>query len=354
MSLPFLEKLLQLLGHGGFSATYKYAVLLALIDLCVEAGEPPSVITTPQLARRVVELYWPQVRPWGEQGVLRQNAGSQAKIAALILDYRQLHADQLRPPRRDSDDPAAIRLFREVEWVLVEYPLPRVQRVGGGEERFLYEIGWDDGIQKRAFKAGDFDNRVLLRPEAAASLVNMAAILRPLIQQHWMAMVVSLNHLHENIIQDFLFGSDRAQLHKLRAPLLEIQSATCFYCDQPLVSHAAQVDHFLPWSRHPDDGLDNLVAAHDACNRDKLHFLADLDFAKRWQARNRDLDGALTDLAATVAWPRDPRRTRGIVAAAYLAAPEGIRLWGGRGALRALATPDLPAVHAFGRSLLTP
>lgn len=354
MSLPFLEKLLQLLGHGGFSATYKYAVLLALIDLCVEAGEPPSVITTPQLARRVVELYWPQVRPWGKRGVLRQNAGSQAKIAALILDYRQRHPDQLRPPRRDSEDPTSVRLFREVEWVLVEYPLPRVQRVGGGEERFLYELGWDDSIQRRRFNGEDFDNRILLRPEAAASLVSLAAILRPLVQQHWMAMVLALNKLRENTIQDFLFGSERVQLDKLRAPLLEMQSATCFYCEASLHSRATHVDHFLPWSRHPDDGLDNLVAAHDACNRDKLHFLADLGFAKRWQARNRDLDHALSDLAASVSWPRDPRRTRGIVAAAYLAAPEGIRLWGGRGALRPLATPDLPAVHAFGRSLLTP
>ena len=81
MTLPFLEKLLQVLGQGGFSATYKYAVLPGLMDLCIEAGHPPSSVTTAQLARRVVELYWPQVRPFRALGrVLDQNRGVPATI----------------------------------------------------------------------------------------------------------------------------------------------------------------------------------------------------------------------------------------------------------------------------------
>jgi hypothetical protein len=34
------------------------------------------------------------------------------------------------------------------------------------------------------------------------------------------------------------------------------------------------VDHFIPWSRHADDGLDNLVAADARCNGQKRDFLA--------------------------------------------------------------------------------
>jgi hypothetical protein len=46
--LPFLERMLLLLGQGNFTTTYKYAVLLALVDLCVEgAGRAPSTVTTP-------------------------------------------------------------------------------------------------------------------------------------------------------------------------------------------------------------------------------------------------------------------------------------------------------------------
>ena len=55
----FLERMLQLLAQGSFSSTYKYAVLLALIDLCVEHGRPPQILTVDQIARRVIALYWP-------------------------------------------------------------------------------------------------------------------------------------------------------------------------------------------------------------------------------------------------------------------------------------------------------
>src|SRR5688572_28954769 len=98
MSLPFLEKLLQVLAQGSFSSTYKLAVLLGLIDLCIEAGAPPTSVTTRQLARRVVELYWPQVRTFpATKGVLRQNTGHQAEIASLVQAYRLARPDLVSP-----------------------------------------------------------------------------------------------------------------------------------------------------------------------------------------------------------------------------------------------------------------
>jgi hypothetical protein len=46
----FGEKLLNLLDEGSFTATYKYAVLLGLIDLCMEHsssdGSAPTAVTT--------------------------------------------------------------------------------------------------------------------------------------------------------------------------------------------------------------------------------------------------------------------------------------------------------------------
>ena len=125
-------------------------MLLALIDLCVESGHPPSVLTTPQLARRVVELYWPQARPFetrpdqNDRRTLLQNRGGQASVVRLISAYQQAHPDELSPPRRGPAGypPAYQALLDAVEWVLVEYPLPRLQRVAGGEERFLYVINW--------------------------------------------------------------------------------------------------------------------------------------------------------------------------------------------------------------------
>ena len=49
----FAAKVLDLLRFGGFTATYKYAVLLGLLDLCVEfndRGGTPTTLTTAQLA----------------------------------------------------------------------------------------------------------------------------------------------------------------------------------------------------------------------------------------------------------------------------------------------------------------
>ncbi len=71
-TIRFAEKLLALLEEGSFSATYKYAVLLGLIDLCLEYadrhGDPPAVVTTTQLAHKVIELYWPLTSPFEAHG----------------------------------------------------------------------------------------------------------------------------------------------------------------------------------------------------------------------------------------------------------------------------------------------
>jgi len=354
MSLPFLERLLQVLGQGGFSATYKYAVLLGMIDLCLEAGEPPTSVTTAQLARRVAELYWPQVRPWEGTVVLRQNAGKQADIATLLAEFRHSRPDLVSPP---VADPQWLEVLDAIEWILIEYPLPRVQRVGGVEERFLYVIGWGEGVPRgpfRDYKRGDghaFDNRILFQPGAPEALIALASVLRPLVQQQWLAKVRALNDLDESRLEEFLFGTDRARLTALQRPLKRLQEGRCFYCDAAFTG-PPQVDHFLPWSRYPDDGLDNLVLAHAGCNAKKLHFLADLDFASAWEVRSRARSDALDAIATEVAWPRDRRRTFGIVAGVYRGLPDGVRLWAGGDRFRRVELADLPRLSTFSRGLL--
>lgn len=360
MTLPFLEKLLQVLAQGGFSATYKYAVLLGLIDLCVEAGHPPTSVTTAQLARRVVELYWPQVRPYPRaQRVLLQNRGSLGKIPEYVAAFCQAHPDLVSPPRAGPSAPAGFdALIANVEWKLVEMPLPRLQRVGGGEERFIYEINWQEGVPEgwiRRYQRGDgtaFDNRILFRPGAAESLVSLASVVRPLVQQQWRVMVSKINELPEAELDAFLFGAERGRLSPLQRPLRALQEGRCFYCDGSLSGSPSQVDHFLPWSRYPDDGLDNLVLAHDRCNREKLHFLADLEFARRWRDRSHEQAGRLDEIAASSRWPRDRARTFGVVASVYQGVPDGVRLWAGAERFRRVDLVDLPEVHSFGQGLL--
>jgi hypothetical protein len=60
-SFAFGEKLLNLLDESAFSTTYKYALLLALIDVCMERtgsqGQAPEAISTRELAEKTLEIY---------------------------------------------------------------------------------------------------------------------------------------------------------------------------------------------------------------------------------------------------------------------------------------------------------
>ena len=101
--LAFAEQLVQLLRQGRKSATYKYAVVLGLMDLCLEhasaKGEAPQSVTTAQLAKKVLDLYWPHTRPFisrdgpktsdADRLILRQNRGGQSEILSLIERFQR-------------------------------------------------------------------------------------------------------------------------------------------------------------------------------------------------------------------------------------------------------------------------
>jgi len=142
-------------------------------------------------------------------------------------------------------------------------------------------------------------------------------------------MVAGMNRLPEADLERFLFGADRMPLNAVRGPLTELQGHSCFYCGKGLGGRA-DVDHFIPWSRYPDDGLDNLVAAHPACNNNKRDFLASAEHVEHWVARAQDRRNDIDSIATDVAWQRDERRSRAVATAIYLRLPAATRLWRGR------------------------
>ena len=96
--LAFLAKLQRLFSEGDFTATYKFALIMALADLALEQGADdgaPLPLATRQLAIRFIELYWNQVSPYGSgragtrPGVLSQNLGKQAAVVSAIEEFRQ-------------------------------------------------------------------------------------------------------------------------------------------------------------------------------------------------------------------------------------------------------------------------
>ena len=340
-AIGFAEKLLQLLDEGQFTATYKYAVLLGLLDLCLEnvsaKGVAPSVLTTRQLAEKTIALYWPHTLPYtGKTGVLRQNAGSactQAEILRAIARFRDDVADDPFAPLERAKRQAAKRferLTRTVEWKLIEMPLPRVQVVGVTEDRFIYDIAWDKNIRRSTVaayqdgKPGQFDNRIALKPNVGDYLVELNALLRPLVHRQWARMVARLNKLTEARLETFLFGAQRVPTNALRPGLIELQDGMCFYCRRAL-KREVDVDHFIPWSRYPEDGVANLVAAHRTCNSAKRDFLAATEHVERW--RYRADDAAILRLADDASWRNGRDDALSVARAIYLRLPVGTKLW---------------------------
>ena len=329
--MALAEQLLTVLAEGSFTATYKYAVLLALVDLCVEqstrTGDAPTSVTTRQLAEKVLELYWPQVRAF-DQRTLRQNSGKQARIVTMIFRFQ----NQLGEPgvsvaraRRLAPDEFG-SLVRDIEWTLVEMPLPKLQRVGSEQVRVLYVINWSDDIQRSDFLSSDFDNAIRFIGNAGDDLVRLAPFVRPLVQREWAGLVARVNGLPEAKLEHFLFGGRREEIAHLASPLLQLQGGSCFYCGNRIRGNR-QVDHFVPWSRHPDDGLNNLVVTHSSCNGAKRDHLAAAEHVERWATRNRQREVEIAQIASLEEWTHQPWRTLNVARSIYLRLPPNARLW---------------------------
>ena len=345
-AIRLAERLIQLLGRGGFTATYKYAVLIAIMDLCMEltsaTGLPPDMITTRQLAEKVIEIYWPHCIPHPDKhGVLRQNTGqegTQAEIVTHIVKFR-LAADRnpaaslpLSRARASAARGAYEKLVDTIEWKLVEMPLPRLQIIGGEEDRFLYEHAFTLDMKRREVipyqqgKPHSFDNRLLLKPGVSAALIALNGVVRPLVYRNWALMVASVNGLHEPTLEEFLFGSTRISLEPVRSGLRELQDGRCFYCEKSMGA-SCHIDHFVPWARHADNSIDNLVAAHEDCNGKKSDYLAAAEHVVRWRERSAQRAGELLAIAREEAWETRPARTLSVARAIYQMLPDDARLW---------------------------
>jgi 5-methylcytosine-specific restriction endonuclease McrA len=89
-------------------------------------------------------------------------------------------------------------------------------------------------------------------------------------------------------LDEFLFGADRLSLRPVPRGLRELAADRCFYCGRDVGSAAAQIDHFVAWTRHIDNGLANLVFAHASCNNAKRAYPAAEPHVEHWVQRLLD------------------------------------------------------------------
>ncbi len=364
--IEVVENVIRLLQEGRYTATYKQAVLLALVDLCVEAGSTEgrvvAEIPTRSIASKVIALYWPHTVEWtkstlpNDRSILLQNgSGSDESkrlgggiIAEIAAFRRQL---ELETSHGSVSFPQAQRhatfqkLQDSVLFTLIEMPLPKLQRVGGQNPEWLYRIRWRDKDELdprhkerlvvtdgsiNAFLGGkrhaDVFGTVVLQSGVAEAFVRLHPLLRSYIEQHWSFRVAHLNGLRDELVSSFLFERERQNLRAVRGPLIKLHDSSCFYCGGGLES-AVDVDHFIPWARLPDDGLHNLVPAHHECNANKSDYFASVVHLERWLLRMKQRSEALGTIARDTGWDLNPDRGRGIARSIYNNLSTDMLLW---------------------------
>jgi 5-methylcytosine-specific restriction endonuclease McrA len=311
--IEFLQKIQRLLTEGLFVASYKFALLRALADLAVIKGDDsgnPLELSVAEIASVFVEVYWRQTRPFCTTAdstpatILRQNTGKQAAIIQHVAAAQTEYAGSFWRLRQDQKRWDA--LVREIANVVAVMPLWKLQRVGDEVMDFLYpNVG-----------AG---RTISLRPGVAYCLRRFYGILRNLIEGTWVNYVRAVNLPllgHVADIGSFLFGKERAALESYRPLLMEIQKGSCFYCGQ-LVRQAADVDHFIPWSRYPLDLGHNFVLAHKTCNGEKCDYLAAERHLAAWLERNEAHSKAMEQSFADAKLPANAVASVSIARWAY-------------------------------------
>ena len=297
--VDFLRKVQRLLSEGIFTASYKFALLHALADLAVVKGDEsgaPLELQTCEIAERFIELYWRQTRPFLSREfagvVLKQNKGRQATIVSEIIKVQNECDGSLAKLKLSGSRWNA--LVKKVGAVVRGMPLRWLQIVGCKPMNFLY-----DGVSR--------GKSITLKPGVAYCLRSFHRIIVDLVEGAWLNYVRKINSGRAGTLTDlgsFLFGCERATLTAYRDVLIEIQKRTCFYCRRPVRSGGV-ADHFIPWSKYPQDLGHNFVLAHASCNNRKSDYLAAEEHLGAWRDRNASVADELVQRFDALELPHD-------------------------------------------------
>lgn len=310
--LVFLSKLQRLFNEGEFTATYKYALLIALADLSVEAGKDdgePLTLSHRQLAHKFIELYWQQSAPYSAgiqqpaSGLLSQNKGTQAAVVSAIVSFRQQNPTVTL--QGASKALGFADLVKKVAKTVSDQPVNFLQNMGGSTDAFLYqrEIG-----------------HIVLNAGVAYCLRRFQPLVQQLARSHWVGHIKGNKQNHSILgsnddLESFLFQTPRQALMVIGKGLKRLNDCKCFYCESKVQD--ADVDHFVPFSMYPRDLAHNFVLAHPGCNRSKSDTLAALPHLERWLEFITKNDTALQEIGAEAGRSIDMASTRAVARWGY-------------------------------------
>ncbi len=330
------QRVVAILETGLRTATYKLATLMALIEHCIENMPERTSdvlrVPIPDLAHRVLEIYWEQARPF-DGHELRQSTQPRARILTATNMLRE--AAGVKRTRASVDiarlrAPAQYRnAIDEITLCLAQQPLHRLQKLPGSStsDPFLYEDSFlHDHVSRSTLRAhGD---AIELRPGVAHGLARLAGLLKPALEIMWVDDVRRMNKFLDAEVPDVaghLFGRERTALATVREPFKEVFGPHCFYCGTHLPMNNP-VDHVLPWSLVGIDGLANLVLACARCNGDKSGALPAIAIVERALKRDRDV---LEQIASEIHWPTQHDRVVAAARGIYRGQSAGVPTWSG-------------------------
>lgn len=314
--LRFLSNIQRVFAEGDFTATYKFALLIALADLAVEIGADDGrelVLSTRQIGERFIQMYWRQALPYGKglpdssPGVLVQNNGAQAAVISAIGAFRA--TQDVGTYQTAQSLPEFQTLLTTVARVVSAQPLNYLQNFGGTTNDFLYE------------RAGP--GRVRLKPGVAYSLRRFHPLVQQLARSHWVGHIKGNPRNHTILgeaddLEKFLFATSRQSLVVMADGLRKLDGPNCFYCAGLLT--AGDVDHFVPFSQYPRDLAHNFVLAHPSCNRSKSATLAARPHLERWLERLARRSDAIAEIGQLAGLVVDAPVSRQIAAWGYASA----------------------------------
>jgi HNH endonuclease len=330
------QRVVAILETGLRTATYKLATLMAVIDYCIEnmRERPGDVLRVPipELAHRVLEIYWPQVRPF-DGHELHQSTQPRARILIATNALRQeARVERISMPveiARLRAPPAYRSAIDEITLCLAQQPLHRLQKLPGSStsDPFLYDDSFlHDHVSRSTLRVhGD---AIELKPGVAHGLARLAGLLKPALEIMWVDDVRRMNKFLEAEVPDVaghLFGRERTDLAAVREPFKQAYGPHCFYCSTHLPVNNP-VDHVLPWSVVGIDGLANLVLACARCNGDKSRSLPAVSIIDRVLERDREV---LEQIASEIQWPTQHDRVVAAALGIYRVQPAGVPTWSG-------------------------
>ncbi|WP_404343442.1 S24 family peptidase [Pseudoalteromonas mariniglutinosa] len=305
--LDFIAYIQRLLVEGEFVATYKYALLHAIADICIEYQtsnpDAPMEIEIDTLVDKFIQLYWNHSVPYAlnstevvsnaEDMLLKQNSLGQAKFITEIFKLQNAGVKSYNAFKNYQQYSKVISSLRRT---FIDGPLWRLQLLSGKEECFLYP--------HKLLGKGREPKRIVLNAGIAQCFRRFYDLVVHLSVTEWVEKVQTIKANQtllgsQSQLQEFLFGTNRAALKVVTPLLIDIQKGLCFYCLKPMnlknekeTKKTPEVDHFIPFKRYPNDLAHNFVAAHADCNNNKRDHLAAFVHRDRWLEQNLDIHKA--------------------------------------------------------------